>query len=95
MWNLIPARLCQTTYIFIVFLPGQQQLTLGRVVGAYKSLVVNEWRKYCCACGMKMGKIWQRNYNEHVIRCETELYEVRKYIEENPMRWREDELYMA
>ena len=80
---------------FIVFLPGQQQLTLGRVVGAYKSLVVNEWRKYCCACGLQMGKIWQRNYYEHVIRCETELYEVRKYIEENPLKWREDELYMA
>ena len=78
---------------FIVFLKGQRQLTLGRVVGAYKSLVVNEWRKYCRACGQQMGKVWQRNYYEHVIRCETELYEVRKYIEENPLKWREDELY--
>ena len=80
---------------FVVFLSGQRQLTLGRVVGAYKSLVVNEWRKYCCACGQQMGKVWQRNYYEHVIRCETELYEVQKYIEENPLKWREDELYMA
>ena len=43
----------------------------------------------------KKKRLWQRNYYEHVIRCETELYEVRKYIEENPLKWREDELYMA
>ena len=31
--------------------------------------------------------IWQRNYFEHVIRGESDLYEIRKYIENNPAKW--------
>jgi REP element-mobilizing transposase RayT len=35
--------------------------------------------------------IWQRNYYEHIIRNEKELFEIRKYIEYNPLNWPEDE----
>lgn len=38
--------------------------------------------------------LWQRSYYEHIIRNEDELYEIRKYIEENPLKWAEDELYV-
>ena len=31
--------------------------------------------------------IWQRNYFEHIIRNNQDLYETRKYISENPIRW--------
>jgi putative transposase len=31
--------------------------------------------------------VWQRNYFEHVIRNETELLQVRQYIENNPAQW--------
>ena len=31
--------------------------------------------------------IWQRNYYEHIIRGEEDLYEIRKYIENNPAKW--------
>ena len=34
--------------------------------------------------------VWQRNYYEHVIRDERELYNTRQYILENPMKWQED-----
>lgn len=37
--------------------------------------------------------IWQRSFYDHIIR-DREDYDTRtKYILENPMRWREDELY--
>ena len=34
---------------------------------------------------------WQRNYYEHVIRNDEELSRIRQYIEENPIRWEDDE----
>ena len=30
------------------------------------------------------GKIWQKGFYEHILRSEEELYQVRKYIRENP-----------
>ena len=35
--------------------------------------------------------VWQRNYYEHIIRKETELFEIREYIKLNPVRWKKDE----
>ena len=36
------------------------------------------------------GKLWQRNYYEHIIRDETDLNGIRRYIVDNPARWMED-----
>jgi REP element-mobilizing transposase RayT len=60
--------------------------TLGRVIGAYKSYISNEWRKICDADKMRIGDIWQRGYYEHIIRNGEDLYEIRKYVEDNPAR---------
>ena len=38
-----------------------------------------------------MGKIWQRNYYEHIIRDEKELNTIRYYIMNNVVKWNEDE----
>ena len=35
--------------------------------------------------------IWQRSYYEHVIRGRQDYLEIWKYIDENPLRWNEDE----
>jgi REP element-mobilizing transposase RayT len=35
--------------------------------------------------------VWQRGFYEHVIRNEADLHRIRRYIEENPLRWAEDE----
>lgn len=34
--------------------------------------------------------VWQRNYHEHVIRDENDLYRIREYIQTNPLRWESD-----
>ncbi len=66
--------------------------SLGTVIGAYKSLTTVEYAR-----GVKMlgwspfaGKLWQRNYYEHIIRNETALSRIRQYIKDNPARWAED-----
>ncbi|MBQ2900203.1 MAG: transposase, partial [Oscillospiraceae bacterium] len=60
--------------------------TLGNIVGAYKSLVVNEWRKNCNERGEIYGSIWQRNYYEHIIRDRKDYDEIKKYIYDNPTK---------
>jgi len=62
---------------------------LGDIVGAFKSITTNEYIR-----GVKQhgwgpfpGKLWQRNYYEHVVRSENEMYQIREYIENNPARW--------
>jgi hypothetical protein len=36
------------------------------------------------------GRLWQRNYYEHIIRNEKSLNRIREYILTNPMRWELD-----
>ena len=35
-------------------------------------------------------KIWQRNYYEHIIRNQSELAKIHKYIQNNPLNWQTD-----
>ena len=67
----------------------QGRSSLGEVVGAFKSLC---FRHYKDDGGI--GHLWQRNYYEHIIRCPQSHGEITWYIHTNPMRWREDDLYM-
>ncbi|NLG58030.1 MAG: hypothetical protein GX540_06430 [Clostridiales bacterium] len=40
------------------------------------------------AISLRIGQsIWQRSYYEHIVRNELDYQEIRKYIEENPIRW--------
>lgn len=62
--------------------------TLGRIVGAYKSLAANECRK----AGLT-GQLWQRGYYEHIIRNEADYREIWRYIDGNPGKWAEDRYF--
>ena len=68
-------------------------ITVGRFVGAFKSLVAKKWREVCNQRGTVMGKLWQRNYYEHILRGEADYLEKTKYIDDNPDKWADDELY--
>ena len=65
--------------------------TVGSIVGGYKSIVVKAWLKKCKENNISMGKIWQRNYYEHIIRDEQDYYEKWDYIDKNPQNWEENE----
>ena len=69
-------------------LPG----TIGRVVQAFKSLTTHAY-----TAGVKRhgwmpfpGRLWQRNYYEHVIRNDEALNRICDYILTNPLRWELD-----
>ncbi|KAA6345877.1 hypothetical protein EZS27_006567 [termite gut metagenome] len=44
--------------------------TIGNMVGAYKSSVMNKCLEICKSQNERMGKLWQRNYYERIIRDE-------------------------
>ncbi|MBI4296163.1 MAG: transposase [Chloroflexi bacterium] len=63
-------------------------LTLGAVVGAYKSLCVNRWLRHIRQIASNTtGAIWQRSYYERIVRNEEELNLVMEYILLNPLKW--------
>jgi len=76
--------------------PGRPQGSplLGTVIGAYKSLVVNECLKIHKTRNEFMGKLWQRNYWEHILRDEQSYRKVAAYIANNPALWEIDQFFI-
>jgi len=36
------------------------------------------------------NRVWQRNYHDHIIRNERELWAIREYVRQNPAHWPDD-----
>ncbi len=68
--------------------------TIGDIVGAYKSLVANECLTIFKNNDQTMGKLWQRNYHEHIIRDEQSYQRISDYIINNPTKWNDDKFYL-
>ncbi len=69
--------------------PAPTGLSLPDVVHRFKTLTTKRY-----ADGVKRdgwpafrGRLWQRNYYEHIIRNEASLNRIRQYILDNPARW--------
>ncbi|MGE0683554.1 MAG: transposase [Candidatus Binatia bacterium] len=64
-------------------------ILLGDVVGAFKSLTTDAYIHGVKTSGWPsfQGRLWQRNYYEHIIRNEAALEQIRQYIADNPVRW--------
>jgi putative transposase len=65
------------------------RIRLGAIVGAFKSITTVDYIRGVGECGWPAfrGRLWQRNYHEHVVRDEASLNRIRRYIDENPLRW--------
>lgn len=66
---------------------------LSQIVQWFKTMTTNEYIR-----GVKQfhwqpfpGKLWQRNYYEHIIRDEEDYERIFNYIASNPSHWAEDE----
>ena len=66
--------------------------TLGEMTQWFKTMTTNEYIR-----GVKTlqwtpfpGKLWQRNYYEHIIRNERECDAIARYIRDNPTHWADD-----
>lgn len=68
--------------------------TVGRIVQAFKSITTHAY-----ITGVKQqgwspfaGKLWQRNYWEHIVRNESDWHQICEYIHNNPLQWELDQL---
>ena len=74
--------------------PTTTNATIGDIVGAYKSLVANGCLDIYKTKNETMGKLWQRNYYEHIIRNEQSYQTISDYIINNPAKWKDDKFFM-
>ena len=71
---------------------GIRRPSLGEIVGAYKSHSTVEYIRAVKDSGWRSfeGRLWQRNFYEHVVRDEQSLDQIREYIVGNPAMWESD-----
>ena len=74
--------------------PQRKNPSIPDILGAYKSLVANGCLEIYKSRDEVMGKFWQRNYYEHIIRNDLAYYNISEYIINNPLKWEEDRFYM-
>lgn len=68
--------------------------TVGDMIDAFKSITTVEYIRGVKNHGWKRfdGKLWQRNYWEHIVRNEESYERIAAYIVHNPDKWGEDKL---
>ncbi|MEO8147743.1 MAG: transposase [Bacteroidia bacterium] len=69
--------------------------TVGDVMDAFKSITTVVYIDGVKTSGWERfnGKLWQRNYHEHIIRNEQSYHNIANYIINNAARWKEDKFY--
>lgn len=67
---------------------------LHRVVQWFKTMTTNDYMRGVKNRGWLRfnGKLWQRNYWEHIIRDQNEYQRIAEYIINNPVKWHMDPL---
>jgi REP element-mobilizing transposase RayT len=68
--------------------------TVGDMVGAFESITTVEYIRGVKNKNWKPfdGKLWQRNYWEHIICNEKSYQTISDYIINNPLKWNDDKL---
>lgn len=71
--------------------------TIGQMMDAFKSITTVEYIR-----GVKIlawpplyGKLWQRNYYEHIIRNRQSYQNISRYIINNPVKWRDNDFFQT
>ena len=66
--------------------------TLGAVIGSFKSLTTVQYARVVRQEGWPafQGRLWQRNYYEHIIRNAESRRSIPEYLASNPENWSND-----
>jgi REP element-mobilizing transposase RayT len=60
--------------------------SVGSIIRSYKAAVT----RWCRITNVENFR-WQRNYFEHIVRNDEDLYRIKEYIVNNPLKWEIDE----
>jgi len=75
---------------FIIHMEGnvEKPVTLGNIIGAYKSLTTRAWLDHIKSKGLERScTIWHRGYDDRAILDAASLEATRQYIRNNPEKW--------
>ncbi len=69
--------------------------TIGDMMDAFKSITTVEYIRGVKNLGWSRfnGKLWQRNYHDHIIRNYQSYVTISEYIINNPAKWKDDKFY--
>jgi len=70
-------------------------VTVGDIIGAFQSITTVEYIRGVKKYGWQRfdGKLWQRNYYDHIIRNDKSYQNISEYIVNNPAKWTDDKFY--
>ena len=71
--------------------PKEEARSIPDLIHAFKSAVTREVNRLVLP--EQRNHLWQASYYDEIIRNEQMLSEIRQYIEDNPRKWSEDDLY--
>ena len=71
--------------------PPEAARSIPDLIHAYKSTVTREVNRLVPP--EQRNQLWQSSYYDEIIRTEQMLLETRRYIEDNPRKWAEDDLF--
>ena len=99
-WQALPARFPHVELDAFIVMPDHmhgilhfavtntKSPSLGSVIGAYKSISTVVWLNYVKTHPVSWsGRLWQRDFHDHIIRDTADLQREREYIRLNPIRW--------
>jgi REP element-mobilizing transposase RayT len=69
--------------------------TIGDAMDWFKTMTTNNYIRGVKTLGWQPfnGRLWQRNYWEHIIRNEQSYQRISQYIVNNPAKWADDKFY--
>ena len=62
---------------------GHRDPPLQSIIGNFKSYTTHKYG----------GVLWQRSFYDHIVRNENEYNKIWEYIDQNPLKWENDELF--
>lgn len=67
--------------------------SLGKYMQWFKSITTHDYMEGVKEVGWTPfeGRLWQRNYYEHIVRNDNDLQRIRLYIAANPSQWDSDD----
>ena len=107
IWNEMPLHYLNIELDAFVLMPNhihgiivlksenKSSMALGDVIHRFKSYTTAKYRHGVNQEKWQpfVGRLWQRNYHEHIIRTEESCNYLRQYIENNPLSWELDSLH--
>lgn len=71
-------------YFITICVQQRKNLLWDTVVAQLKGVVTKQ-------AGMN---IWQKSFHDHIVRTESDYRDIWEYIDNNPLKWTTDSLYM-